>query len=193
MEFDEEALWAEARPVASGASHLAVLCPEHQFLHSAVHALKHSYSRLIWLVDLGLVSQRLDWERLLRFAEAYRAMRSTAYAVTCLDELVATEVPEDVRRALVPLNKVESVFVDLVKRRRIEMEALGEPLVAFSIPTWRGRLAYLFEFMFPRRRVLVSDTDEPDAWRVYSRRFGQIFKRGFFYLKGWFGSLLHRA
>lgn len=191
--FDEESLWARALPVASGAGHLRVLCPEHQFLHLAVHALKHSYSRLIWLVDLGLVSKQLDWSQLLLLAQACGALRPTAYAVGCLEQLMAIEMPSDVQRALPALNKMESGFVDLVRRRRPEMEALGEPLFAFSIPSWRGRLAYLFEFMFPSRLVLAGDVDAPNAWQIYSRRLGQIFKRGAFHLKGWFGSLLHRA
>ena len=191
--FDEESLWTRSLPVGSGASHLRVLCPEHQFLHLAVHALKHSYHRMIWLVDLGLVSKQLDWSELLHLAEAYGALRPTAYAARCLETLLGIEIPRDVRETLPRLNKMESRFLDLVKRRRPEMEAFGEPLVAFSIPTWRGRLAYLYEYLFPSFRVLVGEAAHPSAWQVYSHRLGQIFKRSFLHLKGWFGSLLHRA
>ncbi len=194
VEFDEESLWTRSLPVESGASQLRVLCPEHQFLHLAVHALKHSYSRMIWLVDLGLVSKQLDWSELVRLAEAYGALRPTAYAARCLETILTMAIPGDVRRALPRLNRLESGFLDLVKRRRPETEAFGEPLVAFSIPTWRGRLAYLCEYLFPSLRVLVGDEAAPPAaWQVYSHRLGQICKRGFFHLKGWFGALLHRA
>ena len=193
VEFDGESLWTRSLPVESGASHLRVLCSEHQFLHLAVHALKHSYNRMIWLVDLGLVSKQLDWSELLRVAEAYGALRPTAYAARCLETVMGIEIPGDVRRALPRLNRLEWGFLDLVKRRRPEMEAFGEPLVAFSIPTWRGRLAYLYEYLFPSLRVLVGEAAPPAAWRVYSHRLGQICKRVFFLLKGWFGSLLHRA
>jgi len=193
VEFDEESLWTRSLPVESGAGHLRILCPEHQFLHLAVHALKHSYCRMIWLVDLGLVSKQLDWSELLHLAEAYGALRPTAYAARCLETLLGIEIPSDARKTLPRLNKVESGFLDLVKRRRPEMEAFGEPLVAFSIPTWRGRLAYLYEYLFPSLRVLVGEAAQPSAWQVYSHRLGQIFKRSFLHLKGWFGSLLHRA
>jgi hypothetical protein len=148
---------------------------------------------MIWLVDLGLVSKQLDWSELLRLGEAYGALRPTAYAARCLETLLGIEIPCDVRETLPRLNKMESGFLDLVKRRRPEAEAFGEPLVAFSIPTWRGRLAYLYEYLFPSLRVLAGEAGPPAAWRVYSHRLGQIFKRGFFHLKGWFGSLLHRA
>jgi hypothetical protein len=191
--FDEKSLWTRSLPVESGASHLRVLCPEHQFLHLAVHALKHSFHRMIWLVDLGLVSKQLDWSALLHLAEAYGALRPTTYAVRCLEALLGIEIPRDFREALPRLNKMESGFLDLVKKRRPEMEAFGEPLVAFSIPTWRGRLAYLFEYLFPSSRVLVGDANPPSAWHVYSRRLGQIFRRSLLHVKGWFGSLLHRA
>jgi hypothetical protein len=193
VSFDEESFWAKAGPAKSGASHLAVLCPEHQFLHLAFHALKHSYSRMIWLVDLGLVSRQLDWSKLLHLAESYGALRSAAYATRCLETLMNVEIPDDVRGALPSLNKVESGFIDLVKRRRPEMEALGEPLVAFSIPTWGGRLAYLFEYTFPRRHVLAGDASSRPAWQVYTHRMSEIFKRSYFYVKVWFGSLLRRA
>jgi hypothetical protein len=151
--FDPQTIWAKAVALDPGEPTFLVLSPAHQFLHLAVHALKHSFSRLIWFLDLALVARQLDWEELLLQAQNTGTMRSVAYAVDGMTRLLGVRVPPGAWVSLPRLNPIEKRFVDRVSERR-SSEPAGELLVAFSIPSLLGRLGYLFEFTFPRRKVL---------------------------------------
>jgi hypothetical protein len=182
--FSMNDVWESARPIDSRDGPLLVLSPPFQFLHLAVHALKHSFSRLIWLVDLALVArQQNDWQALLALARETWTMRPLSYALLALDRCLAFEIPEPVRKKLIQPNRVERLFLDLVTARRPEMHFLGEPILAFSIPSWSGRLAYLIEYIFPKRRILSHDSSSTRPWLLYPKRLGQIVRRGLSYFR----------
>ena len=175
--FDAQTIWDKAVPLDPGDESLLTLPPAHQFLHLAVHAQKHSFSRLIWLVDLVLVSRRLDWEELLLEAEKTGTQRSVAYAVSAMEQLLAVKIPPGVRVSLPRLNRMECSFVDAVVARRAS-EPTGELLVAFSIPTTAGKLGYLYEFTFPRRKVLREVFPGGATRLFYLRRLRQVLAWG---------------
>ena len=175
--FDPNELWKKALPLDDLDGSLLVLSPTHQFLHLAVHAQKHSFSRLIWLVDLALVYRQLSWVELIEEARRTGTLRPVAYALRSIDRLFGTEVPEDVWEALPRLNWIERKFVKAVAGRRAA-EPQGELLVALSIPSLVGKLAYLLEFAFPRPRVLAEVfSTTPSVW-FYPRRAGEILAQG---------------
>src|SRR5215470_3458627 len=110
--LDPPALWREAKLREPADTTTLVLSPVHLRLQLAVHALKHSYSRLIWLVDLALVLRDAPWPALLEHARASGALRPLAYAVSALDWLLGRwEVPEAVRRELPTLGRLERGFM----------------------------------------------------------------------------------
>ncbi|MFQ5789207.1 MAG: nucleotidyltransferase family protein [Acidobacteriota bacterium] len=174
--FDTEELWRNAIPLHG--SHLLALSKSHQFLHLAVHALKHSFCRLISFVDLGLVGKDADWQDVLERARSSGTLRAMAYAVRSLEKLMAFEIPSLVRSALPPLNRMERIFLDGVTRRRSGAETLGETMLVFSIPGRAGKLAYLLEYFFPRRKVLAGSFSSRPAFLLYPRRLVQLTTRG---------------
>ena len=164
---------------------LLVLSPTHQFLHLAVHGQKHSFSRLIWLVDLALVCRQVSWGELIEQARRTGTLRPVAYALSSIAGLFGTKVPQDVWEALPRLNWIERRFVTAVVGRRAA-EPEGELLVALSIPSLVGKLAYLLEFAFPRPHVLAEVfPTTPAAW-FYPRRAGEILAQGAAQLSGLF-------
>lgn len=72
--------------------------------------------------------------------------------------------------------------MDAVVERR-SSEPAGELMVAFSIPSLMGRLAYLFEFTFPRRKVLSEVFPKSSAGWFYVRRVGQILALAVTYVR----------
>jgi len=72
VERHQEQFWREARTLMAGEVEMRVLAPEHQFLHLAVHAHRHCYSRLSWLIELDLLMRRqpdpIDWGQVMRLA-----------------------------------------------------------------------------------------------------------------------------
>jgi len=177
FQFDTAALWREATRLEAHDPTLLLLSPPHQFLHLAVHALKHSFSRLIWLVDLGLVWQQLRWEDLLLQAIASGTLRPLLYVLLSLQRLMGVEVPPHVWAALPQLGRLEQRFLEAVARRR-GLVALGEVMVAFSIAERRRRWGYLVEFSFPERHVLAELFPTTPAWLVYPRRLRQLLATG---------------
>ncbi len=175
--FDEQTLWQKALPLDPCDPTLLVLSLPHQILHLTVHALKHSFSRLIWFVDLGLVLKGVRWEELLDQAQASGTLRPLAYALFGLKRLMGVEVPPEVLTRLPRLNRVEQVFLHGVVNRKL-LPPLGEGLVAFSIPDLRGRLGYLVELGFPRRAVLAEVFPSTPSWLLYPRRLLQVMALG---------------
>lgn len=169
---DAEALWREAIPLDPHDATLLTLSPTHQFLHLAVHGLKHSFARLFWFVDMGLVLPRVAWEEMLGWAEDSGALRALAYALGGLQALMGIELPADVLARLPRLNRLERAFLHRVVRRQ-EMQTLGEVMVAFSIPGVMGKLSYLLEFGFPRHEVLADVFPTTSPWLRYPRRLLQ--------------------
>jgi hypothetical protein len=178
IRFDMDTVWENALPLDERDDRLLVLSPPFQFLHLAVHGLKHSFSRLIWLIDLALVAREQDWEELLALAGETGASRPLTYALSALERCLSFEIPRGVREALPRLNRIEGLFLGLVEDRRSKMQVLGEPILAFSIPSWSGRLAYLIEYLFPKRRTLSHDSSSTPSWLLYPKRLGQIARRG---------------
>lgn len=177
FQFDAEALWREATRLDTQDPTLLVLSPPHQFLHLAVHALKHSFSRLIWFVDLALVWQRLQWEDLVPEAVASGTLRPLSYVLWSLERLLGVQVPPHVWATLPQLSKLEKLFLEAVVKRR-DMITLGEVMVVLSIPERRRRLGYLLECSFPTRHVLAEVFPTTPGWLVYPRRLSQLFAIG---------------
>jgi len=176
--LDPAALWREAVPREPGDTTMLVLSPVHLRLQLAVHALKHSYSRLIWLVDLALVLRDAPWPALLEHARASGALRPLAYAVSALDWLLGRfEVSEVVRRELPALGRLERGFIRLVARRS-GVETPGDLMVALSIPGLMGKAAYLAELGIPRRHVLARHYPVTPSWLLYPRRVARLASLG---------------
>lgn len=169
-----EALWRRASPLDARRPWLRALSPADQFLHVAIHGLKHSFSRLVWLVDLGLLGRLAEPETLLARARDTGCLRVLAYARVLLHDLFRLDVvPEaDLPRP----NWCEQRFLRAVVRRR--RVALGELLAVFSIPGSAGRLSYLGELGFPSRAVLADVFPETPAWLRYPRRVVQLTALG---------------
>ncbi len=176
--LDPVALWREAVPRELGDPAVLVLSPVHQRLQLVVHALKHSYSRLIWLVDLALVLRDAPWPPLLEQARVTGALRPLAYAVSAVERLLGRlDVPEPVRRELPALGLLERSFICLVTTRRA-VETPGELMVALSIPGGIGKVRYLAELVVPRRHVLARHYPMTPPWLLYPRRVARVASLG---------------
>jgi hypothetical protein len=176
--LDADELWRTALPLDGRDPAVLMLSPPYQFLHLAIHALKHSFSRLIWLIDLGLVSRCVTWPQVLDLAKASGALRPVAYGLAVLKAVMRVDVPADVRAGLPRLNKLEKIFVSSVVRRSAT-ETFGELLVAFSIRGARGKVSYLSELCFPRRGVLTRHYPSTRGWLLYPHRVFRLVTLGF--------------
>lgn len=176
--FKTEWLWQEAVPLVSSYPSLLVLPHPDQFLHLAFHALKHSFSRLIWFVDLGMVYQYVKWEDLVDRAGASGCLRALSYALFLLQALLQVKISQEVLVRLPRLNWWEQRFLNAVASRR-PVGVLGEVMVAFSIVGLGAKLGYLLELGFPKKAVLAEVFPSTPSWLLYPHRLLQLTALGF--------------
>lgn len=81
--FRGDFLWKDARPVAYAGIQVLQPSVEANLLYLAIHAYKHDWSRLQWLLDFPEIlasPAEIDWDaldRLAREQHAYRLLRAT--------------------------------------------------------------------------------------------------------------------
>jgi hypothetical protein len=94
---NEEQFWRESRTQQVGGIDIRVLAPEHQFLHLAVHAHRHAYSRLRWLIELDLLVRRgndsMDWGLLTQVARTEGVGTALRHALATAHEVLGTPLP----------------------------------------------------------------------------------------------------
>ncbi len=77
-----EDLWATARKISIGKQEALVLSPEYQLLHLCVHANRHGYRKLIWLLDIYFLLKRegrsINWRKLQKIT-SIEALEAPVY------------------------------------------------------------------------------------------------------------------
>lgn len=173
--FDPERLWGQVERTASGVAGLLLLSPEHQLLHQAVHAMRHSYRRWIWLVDLALLLPRVDPDRLASAAALTGTTAPLGYALHLVDALLRVEAPGRLGERLRQIGRMEAWFLSAMMGGG--NVRCGEALGVLSVDGVRDRVAYLREVCFPGKVVLRRYYPRvPDA-SLRRHRFGVLLLR----------------
>lgn len=94
---NEARFWRESRTRELNGLTMRVLAPEHQFLHLAVHAHRHGYTRLSWLIELDLFIRQaydsLDWARLNEVARAEGIGTALRHALATAHAILGAPLP----------------------------------------------------------------------------------------------------
>ena len=118
VRVDLDELWREAR---SGA-----LAPPHLLVTLCEHALKHSYSTLIHLTDIDLVSRGIDWEAVADVSCRWGLDLAVLYALVLLRDLMGVRSPGLDHFGDRRPDWTGRAFLSLVRRRRWDgLSALG--------------------------------------------------------------------
>ncbi|MBW1988183.1 MAG: nucleotidyltransferase family protein [Deltaproteobacteria bacterium] len=142
-------VWEAAAPL-EGFINLLTPCPEDGLLFLSLHGLKHSFSRLVWLLDLDLLLEQ-GGKALCRSA-ARRAWemgqpRPLALSGWLVQEVFGRDLSA-LLEGLPGLRPHEKAILGL-RARGESMDRLGEVLLAGCIPGWRGRAAFFRDVAFP--------------------------------------------
>ncbi len=191
--FPVETLWQAAIPVEIEDYRGLILAPHHQILHLTIHALRHSYDRLVLLWDIHLVvdhyKERLNWEELIREASEFYLSRPLYYGLYLTKLLLNTDVPQDVLNRLRPrsLSLEERMFTRFIGRgiRRPGLQYL----LYFSMNRGvRKKLKFLWWAFFPPRDILAEMGGLDDSavgatywFKCISRRFKSAWQ---FFVEG---------
>ena len=151
-----------------------------QVIYLSLHALKHRFNRLIWLVDIKNIILRWDasdWETLHNRAREFGQGKILTYVLLLLSQVLDYEPSKGAR--WIPEKRV-----NLIERRALMGRVKGQalplwaPLFLFSPPGKLGtHFRLILETLFPRPEVLRQIfPSPPDAkpWQLYQRRVFQI-------------------
>ena len=157
--MQNDRLWAEA--VSPADSHgRRTLSDGDTLLYLAAHLQKHSFSRLIWFLDLALLIQQhrdMSWIVVWDRAQEFNLTKCLYFVLRYLRSVFGIELPETIERGFKPgsLNLVERRFLGALLAGE-EIGLVGDLLMAFSIEKPGDRLRLLAETAFPRREIMAQ-------------------------------------
>ena len=97
LDRHEEQFWRQSRTREVNGVEIRELSPEHQFLHLALHAHRHGYSRLSWLIELDLLVRRefgsMDWGLLTHVARGEGIGTALRHALATTHAVLGTPIP----------------------------------------------------------------------------------------------------
>ncbi len=97
-------LWAEAKPKTYWGVEGYALCPEWALLYLAVHASRHQWQGLKWLIDIDemCVNSQVDWEKLGAKAEGLQLKQMLIVTLSACHALLGTQLPADLYTEVLP-------------------------------------------------------------------------------------------
>ncbi len=162
-------IWTEARPLKPGFLYLRRPADTDMFILALHHLIKHSLSRLIWLLDLKQMvacQSASFWQQLEEKATAYQQKRIIAYGLYLLRNHLHWHPPPPhpphppdtvgFETGLPRLSRIETNILDLWGRTR-QTGDTGHLLWLLCLPTVRQRAAFLIESAFPKKTILRQE------------------------------------
>jgi hypothetical protein len=155
-------MWEKASTLFKNSNGLLVLDPYDSFIALAAHALKHSYSRMIWLSDLyefllRLLNYNDGWETIVIRAKCWRQEKIVLYSLILLEGFFDLRIPFRVKRDLgiTRLGILEKYLINL-KLKGFSSKELCIPLWLCNIKgTWK-KLKFIKETIFPRSDIMLQ-------------------------------------
>jgi hypothetical protein len=142
-----EALWAAARRTTFREAPAWAMTREWELLFLALHAARHRWRRLKWLVDIDAVCARdgIDWTAVLDTARRFGWEAALRVSLAACETLLGTALPDDLRGgrvpawvplfpATVPEDATQDVLVPL-RLRECPAERLGHLARVLLVPT----------------------------------------------------------
>jgi hypothetical protein len=178
---DQEHIYHATQTTCVNGHRALCLNPYDQVLFLALHALKHSVSRLIWLVDIKCLVcgwGNSDWDALIGRAQELGLQRTVAYICFLLSGSLNYELPSRAQQLL------EGERLSLLEKRVLGQRVTGDslplwvPLVLFSsVKGFWKRLYFVLETLFPRPQILRQVFPNSFHWSVphlYLKRIIQL-------------------
>jgi hypothetical protein len=157
--LDPAEVWQRRRPCQLEGLPVQVLGPEDEVLYTAAHAVRHSFRRFTWFLDLEGMLQvvDLDWDSLRQRARHTGLERVLLQAMQLLREPLGRDLPAPATAWLeaVPLRRWEGALLRQAFRDRPK-GSWGDLLWAGGIAGWGRRCRFLAGTCFPRPAVMLQ-------------------------------------
>jgi hypothetical protein len=156
LPFQFTDLWSRRQMLSLGESQVSCLSPEDNLLVLCVHAAKHSWNSLCWLVDIAELlrsTPSLDWPLIIESARTLGAERILLLGVLLAHELLSAPIPEAIQRSLEHNGSIRKL-ASLAMARLCSLSTHGEFSISDHIffirsrERWWDRITYMFRTIF---------------------------------------------
>ena len=155
-------MWERAVPFFEQQDSLLLPDPFDNVVALAAHALKHSYSRLIWLVDLHECLLELagipgGWGEVVERARFWQQERIVLYALILVERIFDLQVPLQVKQEL-GINRLSILEKHILrlKIRGFSSEELCYLLWLCNLEGTGNKLKFIKETVFPKDEVMAQ-------------------------------------
>ncbi|MGA3212866.1 MAG: nucleotidyltransferase family protein [Terriglobales bacterium] len=102
VDFDLETMLYRAKTLTVSGRPIRILAPDDLLLALAVHAAKHMFERLSWLVDIAALisAMSLNWEKVARESRRYGIWRIVSVAINAAAAISGISVPAEALQGL---------------------------------------------------------------------------------------------
>ena len=175
-------MWEKATPMFNRHNGLLILDPYDNFVALAAHALKHSYSRLIWLADLHecllkCANNTKGWKEMVERARFWRQERVVLYSLVLVEKIFCLDVPSWVKHQL-GINRLGMLERHLIrlKLRGFSSSILCHVLWLINIKRAGDKLKFIKETVFPAGDIMAQifgQRPQHIKGAVYAKRLGK--------------------
>lgn len=151
------------------------------YLCLSAHALKHCYSKIIWLCDLNellrqILKDKNGWNILVNRAGFYGQRRIMTYSLMMLELFYKIHIPGEVKKELdfKSINPVERRILWLTSRGA-RFETAGIILSIFNIKKPVNKIRFLKESVFPGKKVMAMMMNRRYAKTKLKDYHGRMF------------------
>ena len=180
---DLSSMWDRAEPLFDQSGGLLTLDPFDNHIALTVHALKHGYSRLIWLVDLheSLLKLRgMDngLEKIMERARFWHQENTVLYSLVLLEGIFNIQLPFRFKRELgiTRLNILERYLLSK-KIHGFTPRELFYLLWLFNIKGIKNKIRFIKESVLPRDEIMAQifhDYSTHAKGSIYVKRIGEV-------------------
>jgi hypothetical protein len=178
-------MWQRATPFFDHPEGLLTLNPVDNFIALSAHALKHSYSRLIWLADLHEILQKLAqqpdaWKEIVQRARFWRQEKVVLYALVLLEKIFGMKLSDEIKNELGihHLNVLERYFLRL-RVRGFCSGLLCHVLWLCNIKGTGEKVKFIKETVFPQNEIMAQIVAD-NSWNVQRSAYAQRFAKTVF-------------
>ncbi len=188
-----EELWEDSKAEKKNQPLIKLFSIEDMILALCAHLQKHSYSRLIWFVDIHEMMKKykgdIDWEKLAERAIKFNLIKPLYFSfefIGCHWSNSYTPLI-DPHLQNIKLNNIQNKALKKILHLE-KIDKWGDMLFLFEIQNWRQKFYFIMETLFPRPRVMaqIFNISCPLLFFVvYPMRLCQIFILSFKSLCNW--------
>jgi hypothetical protein len=178
-ELDNNSLWESGSPWGASFDSVRILSPEDTVLTLSIHLVKHSFLRLLWLIDIIEVikgNPGIDWKKTGQRARESGFDKLLFYVLSYINK-ISRVIPEDLLSEIRPerLGLIEKKIMDRIINNQ-RRDGYGDILYFYTIKGTFKRIIFASRILFPAQDKIKEMSGSRYPFIYYLKRIAELFK-----------------